>query len=54
MSETIRIVYYGMEGEGSTVKEAKGDASRKPEQLVAQVDEAGGMPPLVKLHRAAA
>jgi hypothetical protein len=34
MSKVIRITYYGMEGEGPTVREAKADAGNKLEQLV--------------------
>jgi hypothetical protein len=37
MSKTIRITYYGMDGEGSTVREAKADAGNKLERLVRDV-----------------
>lgn len=31
MAQTIKITYYGMDGEGRTVKEAKADAGTKIE-----------------------
>lgn len=31
MAQTIRLTYYGMDGEGATLKEAKADAARKVE-----------------------
>lgn len=34
MSKIVRIVYYGMEGEGPTLKEAKADAARKLQAFV--------------------
>ncbi len=34
MAQTIRITYYGMDGEGATVKDAKLDAGRKIEQAL--------------------
>ena len=34
MTKTVRITYYGMEGEGSTLKEAKQDAGRKLEAAI--------------------
>ena len=34
MSKTVRITYYGMDGEGRTTKEAKADASAKLEAFV--------------------
>lgn len=40
MSKVIRLTYYGMDGEGPTVKEAKADAGRKLEHLVKQTEEA--------------
>jgi hypothetical protein len=40
MSKTIRITYYGMDGEGPTVKAAKEDAGHKLAHLVAQTEEA--------------
>ena len=36
----ISITYYGMDGEGPTIKEAKADAGRKIEKLVAAASEA--------------
>jgi hypothetical protein len=38
MSKTIRIAYYGMDGEGPTVREAKADAGNKLERLVKDVE----------------
>jgi hypothetical protein len=38
MSKTIRITYYGMDGEGPTVREAKADAGKKLERLVRDVE----------------
>jgi hypothetical protein len=38
MSKTIRITYYGMDGEGATVREAKAAAGNKLEQLVKDVE----------------
>ena len=38
MTTTIRIAYYGMEGEGPTVREAKADAGKKLERLVRDVE----------------
>lgn len=40
MSKTIRLTYYGVEGEGPTVTAAKHAAGRKLEHLVSQTDEA--------------
>jgi hypothetical protein len=40
MSKSIRITYYGMDGEGPTVKAAKEDAGRKLARLVAETEEA--------------
>ena len=34
MTKTVRIDYYGMDGAGATVKEAKADASRKIERAL--------------------
>jgi hypothetical protein len=40
MSKSIRITYYGMDGEGPTVKAAKEDAGRKLARLVVETEEA--------------
>jgi hypothetical protein len=40
MSKTIRITYYGIDGQGATVKAAKEDAGHKLARLVAQTEEA--------------
>ena len=34
MATAIRITYYGMDGEGATLKEAKADAARKVERAL--------------------
>src|SRR5215469_18888121 len=39
MSKTIRITYFGVEGEGATVKEAKLAAGRKIEEHVKALDD---------------
>jgi hypothetical protein len=38
MSKTIRITYYGMDGEGPTVREAKANAGNKLERLVRDIE----------------
>jgi hypothetical protein len=43
MSKTIRITYYGVDGEGPTVTAAKQDAGRRLEHLVKQTEE----PPVI-------
>jgi len=52
MATTIRLEYFGMPGEGPTVKEAKADAGRKIEAAFAEGPGKGGYyAPLVLSHR---
>lgn len=40
MAIKIRLTYYGMDGEGATVKEAKADAGRRIERALAEMSKA--------------